>query len=76
MSRPSLPSSVRATALAAAATLSAPTQASEADQGGFVPTEFTSYSLILLRKGPAWSDAETPENQALQQAHLAHLEQA
>ena len=58
------------------AALSPPIHAAEAEGDGFVPTEFASYSLILLRKGPAWSDAETPENSRLQQEHLSHLEQA
>ncbi len=35
--------------------------------------EFTSYSFVVLRAGPAWSDADTPENVALQAAHIAHL---
>jgi uncharacterized protein YciI len=33
----------------------------------------TIYYVFLLKKGPAWSPAETPEIQALQQAHLANL---
>lgn len=31
------------------------------------------YYVFLLKKGPAWSPDETPEIDALQQAHLAHL---
>jgi len=35
--------------------------------------EFDSWYVIFLKKGPAWSGADTPENAALQKAHLAHL---
>ena len=33
----------------------------------------TIYYIFLLRKGPAWSPDETPEVEALQEAHLANL---
>ena len=33
----------------------------------------TIYYVFLLKKGPAWSPDETPEIEALQQAHLANL---
>ena len=33
----------------------------------------TIYYIYLLKKGPAWSAAETPEIDALQEAHLANL---
>lgn len=33
----------------------------------------TIYYIYLLKKGPAWSSAETPEIEALQEAHLANL---
>jgi len=33
----------------------------------------TIYYIYLLKKGPAWSPAETPEIEALQEAHLANL---
>jgi uncharacterized protein len=33
----------------------------------------TIYYIYLLRKGPAWSPADTPEINALQEAHLANL---
>ena len=33
----------------------------------------TIYYLFLLRKGPTWSPEETPEIDALQEAHLANL---
>jgi hypothetical protein len=32
----------------------------------------TIYYIYLLRKGPAWSPADTPEINALQEAHLAN----
>lgn len=31
------------------------------------------YHVYLLKKGPAWSPDETPEIEALQEAHLANL---
>jgi uncharacterized protein YciI len=34
----------------------------------------TIYYLGLLLKGPAWTAEETPEVEALQQAHLAYLD--
>ena len=33
----------------------------------------TIYYIFLLKKGPAWSPDETPEIDALQEAHLANL---
>ena len=33
----------------------------------------TIYYIYLLRKGPTWSPDETPEIEALQEAHLANL---
>lgn len=33
----------------------------------------TIYYIYLLKKGPAWSPDETPEINALQEAHLANL---
>lgn len=33
----------------------------------------TIYYIYLLKKGPAWSPADTPEINALQEAHLANL---
>ena len=33
----------------------------------------TIYCIFLLRKGPTWSPEETPEIEALQEAHLANL---
>ncbi len=33
----------------------------------------TIYYLFLLKKGPTWSPDETPEIEALHQAHLANL---
>jgi uncharacterized protein YciI len=35
--------------------------------------QFATYYLCLLCKGPAWTDGSTPELEALQAAHLAHL---
>jgi len=33
----------------------------------------TIYYIYLLKKGPAWTDEETPELDALQEAHLANM---
>ena len=33
----------------------------------------TIYYIYLLKKGPTWSPAETPEINALQEAHLANM---
>ena len=33
----------------------------------------TIYYLFLLKKGPTWSPEETPEIDALQEAHLANM---
>ena len=33
----------------------------------------TIYYIFLLKKGPTWSPEETPEINALQEAHLANL---
>ena len=33
----------------------------------------TIYYIFLLKKGPTWSPEETPEIDALQEAHLANL---
>jgi uncharacterized protein len=35
--------------------------------------EMAIYYLFLLKKGPTWSPDETPEIDALQEAHLANL---
>jgi len=35
--------------------------------------DMTIYYVYLLRKGPTWSPAETPEISALQEAHLANM---
>ena len=35
--------------------------------------QMTIYYIFLLKKGPAWSPDETPEVEALQEAHLANL---
>jgi len=35
--------------------------------------EMTIYYIYLLKKGPTWSPADTPEIEALQEAHLANL---
>ena len=34
---------------------------------------FDRYYLVLLRKGPTWAPGETPELEALQERHLAHI---
>lgn len=35
--------------------------------------QFDSETLVLLVKGPKWSDADTPENRELMKGHLAHF---
>ena len=35
--------------------------------------DMTIYYIYLLKKGPTWSPDETPEIEALQEAHLANL---
>lgn len=36
--------------------------------------DMTIYYIYLLRKGPAWTPDETPEIDALQQAHIANFQ--
>jgi hypothetical protein len=33
-----------------------------------------AYQVVILRRGPAWSPAQTPETQALFAGHMAHLQ--
>ena len=49
--------------------------AGDADAGepGFVPEAFETYTLVLLRRGDAWTAETTPETEAIQTQHLAHL---
>lgn len=49
--------------------------AGEADAGepGFVPEAFETYTLVMLRKGDAWTAEAIPETEANQTQHLAHL---
>ena len=42
------------------------------DVGEHLP-HMTIYYLYLLKKGPTWSPDETPEIEALQEAHLANM---
>ena len=35
--------------------------------------EFTQFYIVLLRKGPTWSPEVTPQVEATQEKHLAHL---
>lgn len=42
------------------------------DVGEHFP-DMTIYYIYLLKKGPTWSPDETPEIDALQEAHLANL---
>jgi uncharacterized protein YciI len=35
--------------------------------------QMTIYYVYLLKKGPGWSPEETPEIEALQEAHLANM---
>ncbi len=36
--------------------------------------EFSEYYVVFLRKGPAWTAKSSPELDALQARHLAHLD--
>jgi uncharacterized protein len=36
--------------------------------------EMTNYALGILRKGPAWTAADTPETRSLQAAHMANIQ--
>lgn len=38
-----------------------------------VPTEFETYWLVFLKKGPAWTGVASPELEARQLQHLGHL---
>ena len=64
-----------ATALAAWA---APALAAEETQAGRKagepPAKMATYYLGLIRKGPTWTPASTPEIQELQRAHLANMQ--
>lgn len=62
-----------ALALAALALLTLAPPALAAPKEEAAPMEFSSYSFVTLKKGPHWSTDDTPENNALQAAHLAHL---
>jgi uncharacterized protein YciI len=35
--------------------------------------EMTSYFLALLKKGPAWNPASTPETRKIQEGHMANI---
>lgn len=48
------------------------TIAMAADEVG-AKMEFDSETLVLLVKGPAWSDADTEANRELMRGHLAHF---
>ncbi len=54
--------------------VAAPAEGEAVQGSGFMPEEFESFTLILLRQGEAWSDEDTPENDRLQAEHLVHLE--
>ena len=36
--------------------------------------EMTTYALGILRKGPAWTAADTPETRSLQAAHMSNIQ--
>ena len=38
-----------------------------------VPEGMTTYYLGILKRGPSWTPARTPEIEALQEAHLANI---
>ena len=44
-----------------------------ADQKPERTYEMTTYIMGLLRKGPGWTAADTPETQRLQAAHMANI---
>ncbi|MDP7111949.1 MAG: YciI family protein [Myxococcota bacterium] len=56
------------------ATLAGVAAAGDGGEPGFMPDEFEAYTLVLLRGGDAWTAESTPESDALQADHLAHLE--
>jgi uncharacterized protein YciI len=35
--------------------------------------EMTTYHLVLLQKGPAWTRESTPESKKLQEGHMANI---
>lgn len=37
--------------------------------------ELNTYYICLLRKGPAWTSAETPQIEELQAQHMAHIDE-
>ena len=44
-----------------------------APKGQVKHMEFTQFYVVLLRKGPTWSPEVTPQVEATQEKHLAHL---
>jgi uncharacterized protein len=36
--------------------------------------EMTTYQVAFLKKGPAWTAADTPERQEIQKGHMAHIQ--
>ena len=38
------------------------------------PPGMATYYMALLRRGPAWTAEKTPETEALQKAHMAHIQ--
>jgi uncharacterized protein len=62
--------------LAMAMSLSLGSSALAADQAPQTqpsPGKMAVVYLVLLKKGPAWSAAETPEAKAIQEAHMANI---
>jgi uncharacterized protein len=45
-----------------------------ADQKPGPTYEMTTYIMGLLRKGPNWTGADTPETQRLQEGHMANIQ--
>ncbi|HEV7517500.1 MAG TPA: YciI family protein [Thermoanaerobaculia bacterium] len=62
---------VVATPAAPAAPVANTAHSAEAEPGEKV--EMTTYYLVLLRRGPAWTAEETPEVKKLQEAHMANI---
>ena len=56
---------------AAAATKDTP--ASKDKAPAMPQMEFEKHFLVLLLRGPSWTPEQTPEVEAIQQGHLAHL---
>ncbi len=69
-----LAASVTAISIPAPATAGVTVHTPEASKDpSFIPEEFETFTLVLLRKGDAWTAESTPETEAIQGDHLAYL---